>query len=238
MSAAEIRRASTTAGIALLVMALLSAFGYLLTVQRLVVDDNAVQTAANIAGSQTQFRLGIAGLLVVGALDVVVAWALFTVLEPVSKRLSMLAAWFRVAYGALFVVAIAQLSGVLRLLPEAGGAGVSAQVLTRIHAYEDIWSAGLLLFAFHLVLLGVLAYRSWYVPTIVGILLAVAGLGYAVDSFGVVMFPGYAVRVAAVAFVGEVVLIFWLLLRGRRLADEVVTKERRDQQAVEPTDQT
>jgi len=30
----------------------------------------------------------------------------------------MLAAWFRVVYAGIFVVAIAQLAGVLRLLPE------------------------------------------------------------------------------------------------------------------------
>ena len=45
----------------------------------------------------------------------------------------------------------------------------------------------------------------------------ILGLGYAVDSFGVVLFAGYALEVATFTFVGEVVLIFWLLLRGRRI---------------------
>lgn len=210
-AAAEIRRASTTAGIALLLVALLSAFGYLFVVERLVVEDNAAQTAANIAGSESAFRLAIASLLVVAALDVVVAWALFTVLEPVSSSLSMLAAWFRVLYAGIFVVAIAQLVGVLRLLPEAENAAESefaARVLSGVLAYEDIWSAGLVLFGFHLVLLGVLVGRAVYVPTILGVLLAVAGLGYIVDGFGVVLFADYGANVAAFTFVGEVVLIF------------------------------
>lgn len=214
------RRASTTAGIALLLMALLSAFGYLIVVERLVVVDDAVQTAVNIAGSEALFRLGISSLLVVAALDVVVAWALFRVFEPVSSSLSMLAAWFRVAYAGIFVVAIAQLAGVLRLLPEAGDAAtveLSGRVLSGVHAYQDVWSAGLTLFAVHLVLLGVLVGRATYAPTILGILLVVAGLGYAVDSFGIVLFDGYGLNLAAYTFLGEVVLIFWLLLRGRRL---------------------
>jgi hypothetical protein len=60
--------------------------------------------------------------------------------------------------------------------------------------------------------------KSGYAPTFLGILLTLAGLGFAVDSFGVVLFAGYALEVAAITFVGEAVLIFWLLLRGRRVA--------------------
>jgi Domain of unknown function (DUF4386) len=107
----------------------LAGFGYLAVVDRLVMADDAVRTAANIAASETLFRLAIASLLVVAVLDAVVAWALF----------------------------IAQLAGVLRLLPEAEE--LAARVLSGVHAYEDIYSVGLVLFGFHLALLGVLVYR-------------------------------------------------------------------------------
>jgi hypothetical protein len=147
-----LRSASTTAGIALLLVALLGGFGYLAVVDRLLVVDDAVRTAANLAASETLFRLAIASLLVTAVLDVVVAWALFTVFEPVSSRLSTVAATFRVAYAGISVVAIAQLTGVLRLLPQAEE--LSAQGLSGIHAFEDIYSAGLVLFGFHLMLLG------------------------------------------------------------------------------------
>src|SRR4029450_6148119 len=202
-------------GIALLLVALLGGFGYLAMVDRLHVIDDPVQTAANIAASETLFRLAIASLLVTAVLDIVVAWALLMVFEPVSSGLSTLAATFRVAYAGIFVVAIAQLTGVLRLLPQAEE--LSTQVLSGVHAFEDIYSAGLLLFGFHLMLLGLLVWRAAYAPRFLGILLALAGLGYAVDSFGIVLFAGYALEVATFTFVGEVVLVFWLLLRGRRL---------------------
>jgi hypothetical protein len=211
----EIRNASATAGIALVLLALLSGLGYLAVVERLVVPDDAVLTAANLARSETSFRLAISGLLVVAVLDVVVAWALFRVFAPVSRSLSMLTATFRVTYAGIFVVAIAQLTGVLRLLPEAEE--LSAQILSAVNAFEDIYSAGLVLFGFHLALLGVLVCRAAYAPTLLGVLLVVAGLGYVVDGFGVVLVAGYAIEVAAFTFVGEVVLIFWLLLRGRRI---------------------
>lgn len=180
-----------------------------------MVTDDAARTAANIAASATLFRLAVTSLLVVAALDVVVAWALFRVFEPVSRGLSALAATFRIAYAGIFVVATAQLAGVLRLLPEAER--LSAQVLSGIQAFEDIYRASLVLFGFHLVLLGVLVWRAAYAPTALGILLIVAGLGYLVDSFGAILVAGYSVEVAAFTFVGEVVLILWLLLRGRHI---------------------
>jgi hypothetical protein len=210
-----LRSASTTAGIALLLVALLGGFGYLAVVDRRHVIDDPVRTAVNIAASETLFRLAIASLLVTAVLDIVVAWALFKLFEPVSSGLSTLAATFRVAYAGIFVVAIAQLTGVLRLLPQAEE--LSAQVLSGVHAFEDIYSAGLVLFGFHLMLLGLLVWRAVYAPRFLGILLALVGLGYAVDSFGIVLFAGYALEVATFTFVGEVVLIFWLLLRGRLL---------------------
>ncbi|WP_254544800.1 hypothetical protein [Halomarina pelagica] len=37
------------------------------------------------------------------------------------------------------------------------------------------------------------------------------------DSFGRVLFAGYTFEVAAFTFVGEVLLIIWLLVYGRRI---------------------
>jgi hypothetical protein len=211
-----IRTASTVAGVALLLVALLAAFGEFAVVERLVVDSSRARTATNIAGSESLFRLGIASLLTVAGLGVIVAWGLYRVFKPVSNNLSLLAAWLRVAYAAIFAVAIAQLAGVLHLLPDANAQ--SGQILTQVQAYKDIWNAGLLLFGLHLIVLGVLAWRASYAPAILGALLVVAGLGYAIDAFGTVLFAGYHANVATFTFLGEVVLIAWLLVKGRRLA--------------------
>lgn len=217
------RRVGVFAGVALLAVGLLSAFGDLLVVERLVVTDDAARTAAKITDSESLFRLAIVSLLVVAALDIAVAWALFHIFEPVSSGLATVAAWFRVAYAGIFVVAIAQLVGVLRLLPASADA--TRQVAGRVHSYEDIWSAGLVLFGVHLILLGALVWQAPFAPSPIGILLAVAGLGYAVDALGSVLFAGYGANVAAFTFIGEVLLIFWLLFGGRRTNAALVDGE-------------
>jgi Domain of unknown function (DUF4386) len=86
-----------------------------------------------------------------------------------------------------------------------------------IDAFNDIWNAGLILFGVHLLLIGYLAYRSRFIAKAIGVLVAIAGLGYLVDGFGTVLVSGYSLNVARVTFIGEAVLIFWLLIKGRRL---------------------
>ena len=53
---------------------------------------------------------------------------------------------------------------------------------------------------------------------IIGLLLLVAGIGYVVDGFGAVLSPGYSLDISRFTFVGEAMLIFWLLIKGSRIA--------------------
>ena len=62
--------------------------------------------------------------------------------------------------------------------------------------------------------LGYLVFKSGFLPRVIGILLIVAGLGYLVDFTLFFLFPGITVTVSEFTFVGEVVLILWLLIKG------------------------
>ena len=207
-------------------MAALAGFGQFVALEGLVTDGNAAQTVADIQASEGLFRLGIVCLSLVIALDVVVAWALYRVFSPVSKGISMLAAVLRLVYSGVFMVAVAELAGVLRLLSDDGYLSVfsadqlGAQVLMRIDAYTDVWTVGLLLFGLHLLVIGYLAYRSGYVPRFLGVLLAVAGLGYVIDTFGALLSQGTWTDVSSFTFIGEFLLGLWLVIWGRRLSSE------------------
>jgi hypothetical protein len=97
-----------------------------------------------------------------------------------------------------------------------GAQQLEAQALLKIQSYNDIWMAGLLLFGVHLIELGYLAYRSGYVPRVIGVLLVIAGAGYAFDTFNSVLVQRPVV-VSTVTFVGEAVLAVWLVVRGGRV---------------------
>jgi Domain of unknown function (DUF4386) len=218
-----IRNASLTAGVGLLLMSAFAGFGVFAAVEGLVTPGNAARTTRDIAASEGLFRLGIVSLFLVIALDVVVAWGLYRVFGPVSQGLSLLAAWLRIVYGGIFMVAIGQLLGVPRLLGNDdylaafGADQVQAQALLRIDTFYDIWDAGLFLFGLHLLVIGYLAYRSGYVPRLLGVLLCIAGFGYTFDSFIAVFSPSALIEITTFTFIGEFLLALWLVIRGRRL---------------------
>ena len=148
----------------------------------------------------------------------------------------MLAACLRIAFAVVFMVAISQLVGALRLLG-SDVASVSpdrlhAQALQAIDAFGDIWHAGLFLFGLHLLIVGYLAFRSGYVPKCIAVRVAIDGLSYAVDTFGTVLSPGTWTDTATFTFIGELLLGLWLVIRGRRItvdesaADSRATSDR------------
>ena len=232
----SIRTASITAGVALLLMSVVAIIGNVVAVDGLVTEGDAARTASDIMASLGLFRLGIACLIVVVALDVVVAWALYRVFSPVNASLSMLAAAFRLVYSGVFMVAIAQLLGVIRLLSNDGyravfGADlVNAQAMLGITAFNDIWYVGQFLFGVHLLLIGYLAYRSHYIPRLLGVLLVIAGLGYATDSMGAVLSLGSWTDISSFTFIGEFLLALWLLIRARHIAAS--TSERHEKEPI------
>jgi hypothetical protein len=211
-----------TAGVALLLLAVLAGFGVLVAVDGLVTPGDAARTADDIAASEGTFRLGVASLYLVVVLDIVAAWALFRFLEPVNPWLARLAAWLRVAFAGVFLTAISQLAAVSGLLNDPGNQAalgqrqLQAQVMLKLEAFDHTWMAALLLFGVHLALLGYLVYRSGYVPRLIGVLLMVAGAGYAFDTFSSVLSTDPIV-VSTYTFLGELLLALWLVVRGGRV---------------------
>ncbi len=170
----SVRRASLVAGVGLMLMSVLAGFGNLMVLEGLVTPGDAAQTAEDIAASDGMFRFGVTSMYLIVVLDVVIAWALFRVFAPVNEGISRLAAWFRLAYAGVFMVAISQLAGIPDLLASEGYSTafppqqLQAEALLKVDAFNDIWYAGLILFGAHLLIIGFLAYKSGYVPKVLG----------------------------------------------------------------------
>lgn len=203
------RTAAIIAGVGLLLMAILAPIAYLNTFQSLVKFDDAGLTAQNILNSMGAFRTCIILLFTVAILDVIVAWALYILLVPTNKNLSALAAWLRVIYAGIFIFAISKLYGALQVISTD-----STQAMVYLKAFQSIWDMALILFGFHLLVLGYLAFQSGYIPKWLGVFLVLASVGYIVDGFGKSFSPNYNLNIAQFTFIGEVLLIFWLLWKG------------------------
>ena len=218
---APMRTPALVGGIALLVLAVLSGWANFGVVEALVTDGDVARTARDILAAESMFRVGVVALFVVAILDIVVAWALGVFFAPANRGIATLAAWFRAVYGGILMIAVTQLAGALDVLqgaatsPAFSSDQLQAEALRRTASFHLVWDVGLVLFGLHLVLLGYLAYRSTYAPRFLGVLLVVAGAGYVVDSLGALLAPGSLPEVAVFTFGGEVLLLVWLLVRGR-----------------------
>ena len=221
------RSAARIAGVSLLAMAAIAVLGTVGT-QNPIVAGDAARTASNIMAGEFLFRAGVVGWLVVAILDVIVALALYVVLRQVNRSLSMLAAWFRLVYAAIFVASVVNLLQAVQLLSDAayttlGANQVNAQAMLALDAFKNGWALGLVLFGVSLGLLGYLVYVSGYIPKLLGVLLLIAAVGYVVANLGKVLLPEYGgtldTVVAVPAAIGELAFAVWLLARAGRLPD-------------------
>jgi hypothetical protein len=208
-------------------MAVLAGFSFGYVFSNLFVNDNATATAANIRVSEGLFRAGIFGFVLVLVLDIVGAWSLYYVLQPVSKSVSMLAAWLRLVYAAVFSVAFLNLILVTQLTSNApylvrlGTEQLTAHIMLFVNGFQAMWSLSLIVFAFHLLLVGYLVINSGFMPKWLGFLAMFAGLCYLVNDSANLLFAEYAVLkprveqfISAPMALGEIALGVWLLLRG------------------------
>jgi hypothetical protein len=222
----SLRGAAIIAGVGLLLMAVIAPYANFGVLENLIVPGDANSTATNIIGSQMLFRVGMGCFLIVAILDIVVAWALYVLFRPVHTSLSLLAACFRIVYAAVLAAILTNLLSASQVLSGAGYLGVleadqvRAQAMLSLDAFGSGWDIALAIFGLHLLVLGYLVFESAYFPRFMGVLVVIAGLGYLMDGFGSVLVPGYSLEVSRFTFVGEALLIFWLLWRGIRGMDE------------------
>jgi hypothetical protein len=215
-----LRKASITAGIGLLLMAILAPIANFSALQNLIVHGDYAATFSKITASVGLFRLAICFFLIVSILDIVVAWALYDLFKLVNKRLSLLSAWFRIVYAAIFAFSLNNLFHVLQLLSGADylkafeANQLKAQVMLNLEMFQSGWNTGMVIFGLHLLVLGYLVFKSKYFPKFLGILVIVAGIGYLIDSLGKLFLPDYKMTIAMFTFIGELLLMFWLFWKG------------------------
>jgi len=178
----------------------------------IVVRGDPVATAQKLAAAETLWRAGIVANLLGGALYVVVTLMLYVLLEPVNKRLSLLAAFFSLTGCAM--------TGIIVLLDYA-----ALSFTTQPSALETILSLhlpgyclSLAFFGFYCTLLGYLTFRSSYFSKIVGALLLAGGPCYAINSCMVLLAPALwaamPLEITTVSGVAEIALTLWLIVVG------------------------
>lgn len=214
------RDAAVIAGISTLGMAVAGMFANIAVTG--LAGSDAAGTAARVAEGVLLLRAAVLAFVVVAVLDVLMAWAIVRYFGSTQRDLALLAGWLRVTYTAVLVVAVSRLGSALRDATEPGW-GDAASVHRALGDFTVTWQLGLLLFAAHLAVLAILLVRTTSTPTVIGVIIAAAAVGYTLDGVARVLLPAdspaFAVLMVIVAVpsaVGEIWLGLWFLLRGGR----------------------
>ena len=196
---------------------------------RLIVSNNAAQTALNIAAHERLFRLGVAANLIVFANDVVLITALYVVLERVNRNLALLAAFFRLIETMILIVAALNDFDVLRLLSGAdyllsfGPERLQALARLSIGAHGAVYNVSFLFFGIGSPIFCYLWLESGYVPRALAAFGVFASLLVGACALAFIVFPE-AANVVTIGYYGGPIFVFelamglWLVFKGIRSA--------------------
>lgn len=212
------RSLARMAGVSQLLEALTATFGQVFVLGRFVVSGNAAATAANILGHEGLFRLGFASSLIGVIFHIAWALLLYDLLKPVNRRLPLFAV-FVILVGCA-IQALASLFYLAPLLVLGGGNSLSAFTADQLQALAYMFvrlngyafNTYLVFFGLWCVLIGFLIFRSTFLPRVLGVLLAISGLGwmiYLVPPLAIRLFIPY---IAGASALGEIPLELWLIV--------------------------
>lgn len=187
---------------------------------KLVVPGDAAATAYNILAHESLFRLGLAADLISSVFFIAVTALFYNMFKPVNRSISLLAAFFSLtgciigaAYGVFHYAPLVVLGGeqYFNVFKVEQLQALALMFLTLRTLSSSICME---FFGCYNLLLGYLIFRSKFLPRILGVFMAIAGLAY--QTF---LSPPLANRlfryvVAPAGVLGELSLILWLLVMG------------------------
>jgi hypothetical protein len=232
---ASLNRTARAAGGLYLLIAVFAPFSMVYVPSMLIAPGDAATTASNVLASEGLFRLGITSDSIVFLIEIVLTVLLYVLLKPVSKTLSLVAAFSRLAMTVIQGINLLYHVFVLLLVSGAGYLTVFAPdqlhalVLLFVNAHAAVALIWGLVFGLHLFVLGYLVYTSGYIPRMLGVVLIIVSVCYLTQSFGTILLPKYEAIFASVGYLSIIEIAFplWLLMKG-------VHVEQPKQRALEP----
>jgi hypothetical protein len=219
----SLKKTARITGLLYFVFALIAIYGYMYVGQKIFVAGNTAATAENMLANEFLFRTSLAGDIITNILFVVVIIFLYRLLRQTNETQAMFMAAFAAvaipvtfAGEALQVTALQIFKGELLKSFQPEQAQETAALLLKIG--NNIGRFITFHWGLWLIPMGLLVYRSGFIPRILGILLWINGLGYMISSFTSILIPAYLETINKIVyptyFAGEIPLLLWLMIKG------------------------
>src|SRR6185369_14509926 len=166
------------------------------------------------------YRLGFAAFLIESFADITLALIFYALLKPVSRELSLLAAFFGLMATALFAFAeLFYLAPTLFMTAGPLSAFSTDQINGLVMLSLRFYQFAAMIFSGYYgiawIVRAYLMFRSGYLPKFLGVLMGIGGIGFLVRNFLLILAPSYASPLLLMLlFPGALVLMVWLLGKG------------------------
>ena len=222
-----VTRQLRSAAVLYLLVALIGPIGLVYVPDKLFVFGDAGATAAAVRGAEWLLRAGIACDLLHQTIEVFLVIELYRLFAPVDRRLAQQMA--ALGFIPVPIVFINTLNALAILVMLSGAAFLAPfnqpQLEALAYLFVRLHSLGMQLasvfWGLWLIPLGVLTWRSGWAPRFVGVLVAVAGIGYLLEVFARLVVPASTPYLSPVSLPLqslELVFIVWLVFAGFRKA--------------------
>jgi len=188
------------------------------------VHGNATATANNIAAHEWLFRLGIVADLLGAVVLIFLVLAFYRLFKDVDQHLAVQVVILGgVMPAVIYLVNVVSDAGALMLVRGADFLSVFdkpqrdalAMLFLRLHDQQN--TAAEILWGLWLLPLGILVYKSRFLPRFLGVWLTINGFAYILMSFTGELLPQYQSKLFLIsqpALFAELALMLWLVIKG------------------------
>lgn len=218
------RNPGRVAGLWYLLLVFLGPLRLIYIPEKLFVTGNAAATASNIIAHEWLFRFGMVADLLGAMVLVLLTMAFYRLFKDVDQQLAVLVVILGgVMPALLYIVNVATDASALMVARGADFLNVfdkaqrDALVLLILRQHSHLVTAAEILWGLWLAPLGMLVYRSRFLPRFLGVWLLFNALAYVLISLIGELAPQYsdtAFLFAQPALLAELALTLWLVIRG------------------------
>lgn len=216
------KKTARRAGVYYLLHAITGGFGTLFISSKIMVPGDAAAAIDNLLANEFLFRLAIVGNFTAGILFLFLVLQLYRLFRDVNEhQANLMAVFVLVIVPTIFLLETFDFTALMLatggMLPNIDPSRQRDLALLLLEAREYGIAAVSIFMGLWLIPLGALAYRSGFIPRVLGVFLIAGGVSYMMLTPTFFLFPGlhpfarYAVTVFGLS---EFAMIFWLLIVG------------------------
>jgi uncharacterized protein DUF4386 len=220
------RNPGRVAGLWYLALVIIGPLRLIYIPSKLFVSGNAAATANNIAAHEWLFRFGMVGDLIGAVVLIFLVLAFYRLFKDVNQQLAVLVVILGGVMPALiYFVNVVSDAGALMVVRNPNFLSIfdkpqrDALVMLFLRLHDHQVTAAEILWGMWLFPLGILVYRSHFLPRFLGVWLLINGGAYVILSLTGFLLPQYENKLFLVfqpALFAELALMLWLVIKGGR----------------------